>query len=97
LKFVVCKPLQHHCHHSPEAYFSPQNASKPFGSQRSPRPLSWLQGWAPRKGKEGRGREKTKKRRKVREEGGKEGGKDRQRKVERNGVGEYGGRKGRRA
>ena len=24
MKFVVCKPLQRRCHHSPEAYFSPQ-------------------------------------------------------------------------
>ena len=55
----VYKPLQHCSHHSPEAYFSPLNALKPFGSWAlcSPRFPSWLQGvmpWERREAKEGR-------------------------------------------
>jgi len=54
---------QQHCsHHDQRFIFLPHNALKRFGSwalpgpQHSPRLPSWLQGWAPRKGKEGRDR-----------------------------------------
>jgi len=43
MKFVVCKPLQHRCHHSLEAYFWPQNTPKPFGYLR---PLAGFKGKA---------------------------------------------------
>jgi len=66
LKFVVCKPLQYHCHHSPEPYFSPQKTPKAFGSRalHGPNgrahsaPRTGLRGGAPRKGKEGSGENK---------------------------------------
>jgi len=71
LKFVVCKPLHHRCHHSPEAYNSPQNAPKLFGgrallhalpgsaevAKSAPRCLA-RRGGIPRKGKKGRERMK---------------------------------------
>jgi len=61
----MCKPLQHRCHHSREAYFSPQNAPKPFGCPRHLKEVGpWERGRRGMKGdEEGEGEREAQKER----------------------------------